>query len=135
MAFLEWSPLFSVGVSSLDDEHRRLVSLLNDFQDACAAGRGPQAAFGALNALVRYAEEHFAHEQDLMDEHGYPERLRHRAEHERFLRRVFELAGEVDADAERGAEEVLEFIKTWLLEHVLGSDRRYGAFFAERGVL
>lgn len=127
MAYITWSDLFSVGVPAFDEEHRGLVEVINRFHDA---GADPAAIFEILNALVRYAEEHFVHEQVAMDRCHYPERLKHKLEHDRFLEEIFRLNERLAAGEAMVSDDVGEFLKNWLLNHILNTDRRYAPFFA-----
>lgn len=132
MPYISWSPLFSVDVPRFDAQHRELLDLTNRFHDALMSGLGAAHAYAALNGLVRYAESHFADEERAMETHRYPERLRHAREHAQLVREVFELNERLQGGSEEAPEEIMEFLRDWLLQHVLQSDRKYGPFFQGR---
>ncbi len=54
MAFIEWSDTYSVGIRSIDNEHRRLVGLVNKLHDASLQGQGSATAPVVLNELASY---------------------------------------------------------------------------------
>lgn len=134
MAYILWSDVFQVGVPAFDAEHAHLVAIINRFHDAWRAGASREIVYEVLNSLVRYAEEHFAHEQAAFETHHYPERLRHRLEHDRLLTEVFELNQRLSRGEATVSDQVMEFLKSWLLEHILRSDRAYAPFLSERTV-
>lgn len=134
MSYLVWSQVFSVGVPVFDAEHQGLIALINRCHEMHLEGAAPAAVYEVLNALVRYAEEHFAHEQGAMERHHYPERLRHGREHDRLLEEVFALNRRLSAGEAEVGEDVLAFLREWLLQHILHADRGYADFFSDKQV-
>jgi len=130
MPYITWSEIFSVGVPDLDAQHRRLIAIINEFHEAQEAGAGVARLFQVLNALVAYAEQHFAEEERRLEETHYPDLLRHRREHERLVQEIFELNGRYERGEPETAEEVKAFLKSWLLDHILGFDKKYEADLA-----
>jgi hemerythrin len=134
MPLFQWSDALSVGVASIDDEHRTLVAILNELHDALLERRAPAVLDDVFQRLIAYTEEHFSHEEALLAEHGYPDLVTHRAQHLGLTRRVHELYDAHHA-GERGLSlEVLEFLRDWLRNHIVGTDRRYAAHLAACGV-
>jgi hemerythrin len=132
--FIEWSPAFDIEVPRIDRQHRRLAELVNEFHAACGKGRVPGVVFTVLNGLVRYVEEHFRSEEALMTEVRYPELLRHRREHERLTLEIFALNEKLEAGDVEISQETMAFLKRWLLDHILQSDRKLGEYVQERGI-
>jgi hemerythrin-like metal-binding protein len=66
-----------------------------------------------------------------MDRHHYPERLKHKLEHDRLLEQIFQLNQRLAAAEATVTDDVSEFLKDWLLNHILNTDRRYAPFFAD----
>ena len=129
MAYIAWSEIFSVGVPELDASHRQLIAIINEFHDAQERGAGVEKLFQVLNALVAYAEQHFADEERRLEEIHYPELLNHRRAHERLLREIFELHGRYERAQADATEDVMSFLKAWLLDHILGFDKKYEPHF------
>ncbi len=124
-----WSDALSVHVQQIDNEHKRLVNLLNVLNGAVQTGAGQAALGGVLNGLVDYASYHFSHEEDLFRRSRYPAYEKHRRQHEGFTVKVLQ----VNANFQSGAstvlpDEVLEFLKDWLSHHIMESDRAFGAY-------
>ncbi len=128
--FMEWSDKLSVGVAQIDNEHKRLLALLNELNRALQSGTGLGALSGVLDGLVHYAAYHFAHEEDQIVRSGYPAYEAHRLQHRALTARVKEIFGEFQSGGEEAElpGEVLEFLKTWLYHHIMESDRDFGAY-------
>lgn len=132
-----WTESNSVGVASLDEQHRRLVEVTNRLFQEIINDTGTEAVFAVLDEVARYAEYHFAHEEALLVEHGYPadELERHAAEHRALEAQVHELIARARQDNSLIDLEVYDFLRDWTNDHMHGSDKRYATFLAARGAL
>jgi hemerythrin len=137
MPFAEWSNEFSVGVEEIDGDHRRLLELLNELHDAVKAGGGHEALGRVLDGLMHYVDYHFSHEETLFIRTKYPGYERHRQQHRAFTITVKEIQEDFQLGASDALpQQVLEFLKNWLVEHIMGSDRAFGVYFnAHRAAL
>ncbi len=133
--FLEWKDEFSVGIEVIDNDHRKLLNLINQFQTAVLYRTGREFEEEAMNELVDYTRTHFKREEELMQEHGYPDFDAHLAEHKKFI-------GEVEAMItlykEKGNRTTLQkavvFLREWLINHIMGTDQAYSGFLHSKGV-
>jgi len=91
MPLIAWNEKLSVGVASLDGEHRQLVQLLNEFYDATQAGHAKDALGEVLNRLVDYTKFHFANEEEFMVKTAYADYATHKKQHEDLTRQVLEV--------------------------------------------
>lgn len=136
MPLMEWSDKLSVGVAQFDAEHRRLVGMVNDLFDAVQAGKGREALGGILEELIAYTETHFAHEEEIMRQHGYEEVDGHKSEHDLLTQQVYEIRRKYMAGASATLSmEVMNFLKNWLIKHIQGTDRKYTRFMNQHGML
>ena len=78
-----------------------------------------------LNDLIGYTTEHFAHEERLLEEAGYSKLKQHQSQHRKLLQRVERLQFEFDQQGKRITTEVREFLKFWLVNHILKDDKAY----------
>ena len=130
MPFAEWSKEFSVGVAEIDDDHRRLLELLNELHDAVERGDGQDVLGKVLDGLTLYVSYHFAHEEALFLRTNYPGSERHRRQHRALTITVREIHDDFQSGASDVLpQQVLEFLKNWLYEHILGSDRAFGVYY------
>lgn len=129
MPLITWQDSYSVGVELIDNDHKLLVSLINQLNDAMEGGQGRDVVGSVLNVLVEYTVGHFGREELLMQKGGYPDLEAHRKEHGKLTEQVRVIAeryragdtGSVDAD-------LLNFLRTWLTGHILGVDKRYAPY-------
>lgn len=132
--YVPWSPLYEIEVPRIDEQHRGLASLVSEFHAACAEGCGRERVFPLLNRLVRYAEEHFRDEEALMGAGRYPDLLRQRREHEKLTVAIFALAERYERGEAEITDEVMAFLKAWLIDHILREDKKLEGFFRDHGL-
>ncbi|HET8732682.1 MAG TPA: hemerythrin family protein [Anaeromyxobacteraceae bacterium] len=121
-----WSDTYRLGIPGVDQEHRTFFELIAAIEAGAAAG-GVAPALEALRSLRRYAESHFANEEEFLEAVGFPELAPHRAEHEAFLRDVRALEQVEDLPA----EVAVRMARAWIGQHILGTDRRYTRWLDE----
>ena len=135
MPLIEWNDKLSVGIHQFDEDHRKLVVLLNGLFEDSRAGHAKEVIGIVLDELIAYARSHFAAEEALLGEYGYPKLEAHEAEHRSLIIRVLQLREDYLADA--GIDltvDLATFLKHWLVDHILGADRDYGRYLTARGV-
>ena len=134
MALIDWSPKMSVGIASIDADHRKLVVLVNDLYEAMSVGEGSKVLGRVLDELIQYTRTHFVREEGLFRMHGYEQEAEHKAEHDKLLRTVDDLRRRLDAGERVSPVATGTFLKQWLTEHIQGSDMAYSAFMIAKGV-
>ena len=77
---------------------------------------------------------HFLYEEMLFDRHGYPQHEEHKAFHARLINHVATFKTRYDSGDKSFGPELLEFLKSWLNDHILTEDRGYSAFLIKQGV-
>lgn len=135
MPLMTWTDKLSVGVGVLDQDHRRLVGMVNDLYDAMQAGHGKDALGRILNELIKYTQLHFGREEQFFAQTAYPAASVHKREHESLTNQVLEVQRKYMAGS--GATlsiDVLQFLKNWLINHIQGSDQKYRAHLNANGI-
>ncbi|MDR3214234.1 MAG: bacteriohemerythrin [Azoarcus sp.] len=134
MPFMPWSDAFILGIDSIDKQHRWLVDATNRLYDEIES-RNPEREVlkEILEGLVDYTVNHFIVEEDLFNRLGYPEEKNHRARHDEFARHALELLLKFEK-GESVSEEMLRFLQSWLINHIMKEDRAYVPFLKEKGV-
>ncbi|HPM01343.1 MAG TPA: bacteriohemerythrin [Candidatus Cloacimonadota bacterium] len=134
MAYLEWNNTFSVKIAEIDKQHQMLVSYINELHDAMAQGKSKQVMGELFTKLANYAVEHFTLEEKLMFENSYPDYISHKNAHTDFVKKVTESRNSFEAGKFLISIEVMNFLKDWLMGHIMGVDQRYSAFLNEKGI-
>ena len=133
--FVTWTADMSVGVQALDDDHMKLVAILNDLHDGIAAGRGTARLGKVLDGLVSHAKTHFALEEELFAQTGYPAAADHIREHREFTEWVLDIHAHYNKGLfDALSQNTLNFLKDWLRDHVLDSDKKYEAHLRANGI-
>jgi len=135
MPLMTWTERLSVGVKVLDEDHKRLVALVNELYDAMQAGHGRDTLGRILDGLVRYTKEHFAREEKFFAQSHYPAADSHRQQHEALTRQVMDVQRKYAAgSASTLSLDVLQFLKNWLINHIQGSDQKYRVHLNANGI-
>ena len=135
MALFDWNDSYSVGVRALDDDHKKLIAIVNELHDGILAGHTREALGPVLDKLVQYTKSHFNHEEMLFDRTKYPDSGPHKKEHADLLKK----AGELQSRYKDGATSMLSletmgFLKNWLSHHINGIDKAYTSHLHKHGV-
>jgi hemerythrin len=131
---LEWNESLSVGIPSIDDQHKKLVGMLNSLKDAGVAGSGNQVLGKILGGLAEYTVHHFGTEEAHMTEHRYPDLANHKKAHDVLVAQVSKFGTEFAAGRAKLSADLFKFLCTWLNGHIRGTDRLFGPYLSARGV-
>ncbi len=114
----------SLGIESIDADHRRMVRSVEAIENAVRRGADPVMLAELMGGLLERTREHFAVEERLMDEAAHPERDSHVREHQRLVGQLDHLRGLYASGKPRSAAGLMGELRPWLLEHIEGPDRK-----------
>ena len=134
MPILEWDNSYRVNIKEIDEQHQKLVGLLNCLADAMESGQGSQVVEKTLFEMIDYAVVHFESEESLFDNFDYPKSSQHKAEHQEFVAKTKELKRSFQKGSITITSEVLSFLGDWVRNHIRVSDQGYSRFLNNRGV-
>jgi hemerythrin len=135
MPLMTWTEEMSVKVKVFDDDHKTLIDLLNELNEGIETSRARAALEGVIEKLSSYTRVHFAREERMFDQTGYPGGAAHKAEHTLLARRVMNLQSRFESGQTRElGMETMAFLKSWLTDHIMGSDQRYGPHLNGKGI-
>jgi hemerythrin len=134
MALIVWSNDLIVNIHSIDEQHKKLVTLVNNLNDAMSSGKGQQIMGKILDNLVAYTKTHFATEERLMTTHTYPGYLIHKKEHDNLTQQVVSLHQDFKEGKPVITVALMSFLKDWLGKHIKGTDQKYSPFLINKGV-
>ncbi len=129
-----WTKELETGIDILDEQHHRYVDLLSDyFQKVAEHTRTEEKAdqlTDSFDFLRQYAGEHFATEESIMKDAGYPDYLSHLEEHLHFLQHVGELYKDMKSKgfSPELSREVNYYTVEWFIEHILLADMKLVEF-------
>ena len=119
-----WNSNYEIGNTLVDSEHKEIFGIVDRLLADDFAGR-PDKIKTAVDFLSDYVARHFEHEEQLMEESGYPDMAAHKKQHRDFVKTVGELMERIEGnlDSVYFSLEVNKVIVDWLAEHVMGSDK------------
>jgi len=132
--FVAWKEDYSVGIETIDDDHKKLLTLINNLQTAVYYPTGEAFERQALKELVDYTKYHFEREEKMMLDNEYPDYGPHKAQHEAMIAKVQAFCKAYEQDPEGTVQEMTTFLRDWLLKHINGTDQKYCAHLHSRGV-
>jgi hemerythrin-like metal-binding protein len=123
----------TTGIETIDVHHRAQIGLVDLLQHLLTTGGDRALVDETLTRLVDFTQAHFQTEEQLMGKHAYPDREAHARAHGRLLEGV---QGIVRAHASGGASgpQSAADLRGWLVDHIRGADRDFGAWCRERGI-
>ncbi len=125
MALIEWTAALETGIKVIDEEHKELVSMINDLHSAGASKAGAEETRRIVYELDRYVKTHFVVEEEIMRTAGYDKYLDHKALHDEFRARVSRLKQDAEAGELEMMGAITQFLKRWFTQHILYVDRDY----------
>ncbi len=132
---IEWTSDLSVGIPQLDDDHKKLIDLLNQIFVASYAGVGDQLVMKVVKELIDYTHYHFQREEDLLVKNHYPACSTHKEEHQKLIAELMSIKENIPTDLSDGlSTELTLFLRHWLIDHIKTHDLKYAEFIKELGV-
>ena len=131
---ITWSDQYSVGIAAIDSQHQKLVAFINGLHAAMLSGQGSTVLGKTLDGLVGYTVTHFAFEEKLLRDSAYPELEAHRAEHAKLISSVSKLQQGFRSGTVAMSRDVMQFLKGWLMDHIVGVDKKYTSHMNACGV-
>ena len=134
MALIEWTNALSVGIDSVDSQHKKLIGMINELNDAMGKGKGNDALGKIFGDIVSYTATHFAHEEKHFGLYKYPDEAKHKAEHAELVKKALELQATYKGGTLAPTLATMTFLKDWLSTHIMKSDKAYSAYMVSKGM-
>jgi hemerythrin-like metal-binding protein len=129
-----WKDEFSVGVDQMDEQHKKIIAMINRLIREQKVVTEPETVAKLLTEMTDYTREHFRAEEYLMSEYGYDRKESQVKQHKDFIRKTMEFCSASNVGPNILSVALLEYLSTWLVDHILEEDMQYKAFFQEKGV-
>ena len=135
MPLINWTDKLSVGIVSVDEQHKKLVNLLNELYEGILEGHPKEVLDYVLGELLKYTKRHFSYEETLFAKTGYADSAAHKKEHDDLIKQVLEAQAKYKAGVTgTHSLEVMKFLKQWLTNHIQGTDKKYGPHMIAKGI-
>eukprot|EP01012_Entosiphon_sulcatum_P059319 TRINITY_DN836_c0_g1_i1.p1 TRINITY_DN836_c0_g1~~TRINITY_DN836_c0_g1_i1.p1 ORF type:complete len:714 (-),score=103.58 TRINITY_DN836_c0_g1_i1:60-2168(-) len=130
---IEWTEEFAVHIPLVDDQHQTLFEMVESLRLALVEKKDRQTLGKVLKGLINYTMEHFESEELVMQQVGYPVLDAHSAVHQEFTDRCIEWITEF-SEGRLNAEEVLDYLVKWLVNHIMQSDKKIEAYCIAKNI-
>ena len=134
MALLTWGPSYSVGVKEIDDQHKKLIEMLNKLHDAMRSGKAKEETKPILKGLISYTVTHFTAEEKYMEKAAYPELEQHQKIHKEFIDKVDVFYKDFEKGKATISISIMNFLMDWIRTHISGEDKKYTSALNEAGI-
>jgi len=134
MVLIKWNEIYAVNIKEIDNQHKKLIELINQMYAAMRAGNGKEALNTVLSELVDYTVYHFETEERIFLQYGYSEYEAHKVIHDNLTRRTKKLKNQLDSGNNLITIDVMLFLSNWLNVHILEVDKKYAPYLHNMGV-
>ena len=131
---LPWKEKYSVRVKTIDDHHKVLVKYINELNNAMLYEKGRNEIATILKGLVDYTVFHFDYEEKMLEKNGYDDLINHKKIHVKFVNKIKELKSDFESGEKELSKDVMDFLKAWLVEHIMGTDQKYSELMVKNKV-
>ena len=126
---IRWTSELEIGINVIDSQHKRIVEYINKLEHAQVNLNRAEVG-EVLDELVDYTLSHFAFEEGLMEEAGYPFLKPHKRVHALFTRRVSDYVQRFKM-GENVTQELLHTLTAWLVNHIKNDDKDFAGSVQE----
>ncbi len=135
MPLIEWTAELSVGIESIDEQHKKLVNMINALNDAMLTNSSNELLGKIFTGLAAYTQKHFAYEENMFAEYGYTDSEEHKRQHNELIAQVVELKEKfIENPQGTMSADLMLFLKRWLTNHIMRTDKEYAEFLLSKGV-
>lgn len=131
---IKWDKEFSVGIEHFDDEHKILIKLINNLNSAMLEGKSKNVIDKIITELLEYTKFHFGKEEKEMLDIKYPGYSEQKKMHDMFIEKIKVFKNEFESGEALLSLKIIDFLKDWLLSHIVKVDKKYKEYFNENGV-
>ncbi len=123
--FITWSDDLALGIHSVDSQHKVLCDYINQLYKAMQDNANEKVLGDILDALTDYTATHFKEEEGIFSKTDYPKVDAHKEVHRKFVAKLRDFKEQLTSGSGVLSIKLLEFLKDWLIKHIMGTDRQY----------
>ena len=134
MALMTFGKQFSVGVQTIDDQHKVLFDIVNELYDGMMKGQARGMTGPLLKKLAEYTRNHFSAEEAMLAAAAYPKLAEHKIKHRDLIKQVNGYIARFDKGEITLNIHLLNFLSDWLTIHIQKVDKEYGPSLIAHGI-
>jgi len=132
--FVLWNEKYNTGINEIDDQHKKLVNILNELYESFVDRTTNEKLKKVIQEMTAYTEYHFGVEEKYFKKFNYSGANEHIAEHQVFVQKVKTFQEDMELGKVSVTFQLMNFLRSWLIEHINGTDRKYIGLFKEKGL-
>lgn len=129
---IEWNDSYLIGITVIDNEHKKLLKIANDLYDVAASSQDDKSFMvkfsPVLKSLTDYTEYHFEDEEKLFTRYGYPGAAAHKAAHDNFVKEIKAQIRGLTTATPQTAKRLYQNMVSWVLNHIAKADTVWAKF-------
>ncbi len=131
---IEWDEKYCVGISLIDKDHKKYIDTINKVILVKKNNDNPEGVKEVLREMTNYVLTHFKTEETYMIEFNYPEYQYHKEDHHDFAIKTIAYLDRVINGDYQIANEILEHLKQYLVNHIQVTDKKFVDCCKENGL-
>ena len=132
--FFPWKPEYSVKIQEIDEQHKKIIDMLNRLYTAFMNKEHDQQIGKIIEELEEYTVYHFGTEEKYFYRYGFPETKEHMLKHINFTDKIKTFKEDYKQNNSSLTFQVVNFLKDWLNHHILIEDQKYVELFTKNGL-
>ncbi|MBN2612300.1 MAG: hemerythrin family protein [Bacteroidales bacterium] len=130
--FFPWKEEYATGIDVIDSQHKRLIELIDKLYNTFMQRSEKEHMQQILKEILDYASYHFDTEATLMRKYNFPKTIEHTAMHDAFAATAIEFRHK-HRHGGVITSSLMNFLRTWLNDHILKADREYIPYIKKEG--
>jgi len=129
--FFVWKQDYSVGIQKIDEQHKRMFDIINEFYTSFTENNTHAKLGETLNLLLDYAQYHFSTEEQFFVNSNYINTIEHIEEHKKFVLTINGFVNDFTQGEVAFIYRLINFLRNWLVNHILQEDQKYSEHLLE----
>ena len=125
---VNWTPDLDTGIDIVDSQHKMLCAYINSLHRASRRENAKDTILDVVNCLKDYTANHFSTEEQYFKHSAYPCTEQHMEVHKKFVDKIRDVEAQLRLGRATVGDELLKFLKDWLLNHIRVTDHQYVPF-------
>ena len=130
----KWDELYNLCLSMIDEEHKTFIDIINKAFVASEHKDNIEETKEVIGEMLEYSDKHFSSEEAYMIKFKFPQYQWYRNEHLDFTDKAIKSYNKLISGNSQIANELLEYLKRWLVHHIKEIDKKYVDYFNENGL-
>lgn len=129
---IKWNDSLSLGLEVIDEQHKKLLKIVNEVIGCFDRDDRDHFLKIKFSELREYTVIHFHDEEDYMVKIQYDKITEHKKQHDDLKKQVKSYQASFFHHESITKDQLIEFFRNWLLEHILNHDMSIKTFLVQK---